>query len=138
MVTRSHIGRIPFHAGGAEALPRELPTALPASFAPVGPCVAKGLDPSWLLLPTFLNDTLMQEVPLGNVIFSIPFRVRHLSQCMTLFLGDIISAGTPRGATVMRSGDMVEVALDRIGVVRNNVRAVQGTTRMTPSSDARD
>jgi 2-keto-4-pentenoate hydratase/2-oxohepta-3-ene-1,7-dioic acid hydratase in catechol pathway len=93
------------------------------TFAPVGPCIATGLDPSRLVLRTLLNGTLMQEAPLGNMIFSLPFLVQYLSQCMTLFPGDIISAGTPRGVAAMRPGDVVEVAVDGIGTLRNPVRA---------------
>jgi 2-keto-4-pentenoate hydratase/2-oxohepta-3-ene-1,7-dioic acid hydratase in catechol pathway len=94
------------------------------TFAPVGPCIATGLDPSRLILRTFLNGTLMQEASLSDMIFSIPFLVHYLSQCMTLFPGDIISAGTPRGVAAMTPGDVVEVSVDGIGVLRNPVRSV--------------
>ncbi len=93
------------------------------TFAPVGPCVATGLDPSRLVLRTRLNGTLMQEASLSDMIFSIPFLVHYLSQCMTLFPGDIISAGTPRGVAAMKPGDVVEVSVDGIGVLRNPVRS---------------
>ena len=93
------------------------------TFAPVGPCVATGLDPSRMVLRTRLNGTLMQEASLSDMIFSIPFLVHYLSQCMTLFPGDIISAGTPRGVAAMKPGDVVEVSVDGIGVLRNPVRA---------------
>jgi len=49
--------------------------------------------------------------------------VQYLSQCMTLFPGDIISAGTPRGVAAMKSGDVVEVEIDGVGVLRNPVRS---------------
>jgi 2-keto-4-pentenoate hydratase/2-oxohepta-3-ene-1,7-dioic acid hydratase in catechol pathway len=93
------------------------------TFAPVGPCVATGLDPSRMVLRTHLNGTLMQEASLSDMIFSIPFLVHYLSQCMTLFPGDIISAGTPRGVAAMKPGDVVEVSVDGIGVLRNPVRS---------------
>jgi len=93
------------------------------TFAPVGPCVATGLDPSRLVLRTRLNGTLMQEASLSDMIFSIPFLVHYLSQCMTLFPGDIISAGTPRGVAAMKPGDVVEVSVEGIGVLRNPVRS---------------
>lgn len=93
------------------------------TFAPVGPCVATGLDPSRMVLRTRLNGTLMQEASLSDMIFSIPFLVHYLSQCMTLFPGDIISAGTPRGVAAMKPGDVVEVSVEGIGVLRNPVRS---------------
>jgi 2-keto-4-pentenoate hydratase/2-oxohepta-3-ene-1,7-dioic acid hydratase in catechol pathway len=93
------------------------------TFAPVGPCIATGLDPSSLVVRTYLNGRLMQNGKLADMIFSIPFLVQYLSQCMTLFPGDIVSAGTPRGVAAMKAGDVVEVAIDGIGVLRNPVRA---------------
>ena len=93
------------------------------TFAPVGPCIATDLDPATLVLRTRLNGRLMQEAKLSDMIFSIPFLVQYLSQCMTLFPGDIVSAGTPRGVAAMKPGDVVEVAIDGIGILRNPVRA---------------
>jgi 2-keto-4-pentenoate hydratase/2-oxohepta-3-ene-1,7-dioic acid hydratase in catechol pathway len=93
------------------------------TFAPVGPCIATGLDPASLVLRTHLNGRLMQEAALADMIFSMPFLVQYLSQCMTLLPGDIISAGTPRGVAAMQPGDVVEVSIDGIGVLRNPVRA---------------
>ena len=93
------------------------------TFAPVGPCIATDLDPATLVLRTRLNGRLMQEAKLSDMIFSIPFLVQYLSQCMTLFPGDIVSAGTPRGVAAMKPSDVVEVAIDGIGILRNPVRA---------------
>ena len=93
------------------------------TFAPFGPCIATDLDPSTLTLRTFLNGKLMQEARLADMIFSVPYLVHYLSQCMTLFPGDIISAGTPRGVAAMKPGDVVEVAIDGIGTLRNPVTA---------------
>jgi 2-keto-4-pentenoate hydratase/2-oxohepta-3-ene-1,7-dioic acid hydratase in catechol pathway len=53
----------------------------------------------------------------------MPFLVQYLSQCMTLYPGDVISAGTPRGVAAMRAGDVVEVTVEGIGVLRNPLRA---------------
>ena len=92
------------------------------TFAPVGPCIATDLDPAALTLRTRLNGRLMQEAKLADMIFRIPFLVQYLSQCMTLHPGDIISAGTPRGVAAMQPGDVVEVEIDGIGVLRNPVR----------------
>jgi 2-keto-4-pentenoate hydratase/2-oxohepta-3-ene-1,7-dioic acid hydratase in catechol pathway len=94
------------------------------TFAPVGPCITTDVDPTALTLRTRLNGRVMQEAKLGDMIFSIPFLVQYLSQCMTLFPGDIISAGTPRGVAAMKAGDVVEVEIDGIGVLRNPVVAV--------------
>jgi len=93
------------------------------TFAPFGPCIATDLDPTTLTLRTFLNGKLMQEGRIADMIFSIPFLIHYLSQCMTLLPRDLISTGTPRGVAAMKPGDVVEVAIDCIGVLRNPVAA---------------
>jgi 2-keto-4-pentenoate hydratase/2-oxohepta-3-ene-1,7-dioic acid hydratase in catechol pathway len=42
---------------------------------------------------------------------------------MTLFPGDIVITGTPRGIAPMKSGDTVEVEIEGIGTLRNTVQA---------------
>jgi len=93
------------------------------TFAAFGPCIATDLDPSGLIVRTYLNRRLMQEGRIAGLIFNIPFLVHYLSQCMTLLPGDVISTGTPRGVAAMKLGDVVEVSIDGIGVLRNPVQA---------------
>jgi 2-keto-4-pentenoate hydratase/2-oxohepta-3-ene-1,7-dioic acid hydratase in catechol pathway len=93
------------------------------TFAPCGPCIATGLDPSSLTLRTYLNGKLVQEGNTSNLIFSVPFLIHYMSQCMTLFPGDIISTGTPKGVGPMSTGDIVEVTVEEIGILRNEVKA---------------
>jgi len=57
------------------------------------------------------------------VVIRDRIKIHYLSQCMTLLPGDIISTGTPRGVAAMKPGDVVEVSIDGIGVLRNPVRA---------------
>jgi 2-keto-4-pentenoate hydratase/2-oxohepta-3-ene-1,7-dioic acid hydratase in catechol pathway len=92
------------------------------TFAAFGPCIATDLDPSGLIVRTSLNGRLMQEGRIADLIFSIPFLIHYLSQCMTLLPGDLISTGTPRGVAAMKPGDVVEVSIDGIGVLRNPVQ----------------
>jgi 2-keto-4-pentenoate hydratase/2-oxohepta-3-ene-1,7-dioic acid hydratase in catechol pathway len=97
------------------------------TFAPLGPCIATDLDPSGLILRTFLNGKLMQEGRIADLLFPIPLLIHYLSQCMTLLPGDLISIGTPRGVAAMKPGDVVEVAIDGIGVLRNPVAAARAS-----------
>jgi 2-keto-4-pentenoate hydratase/2-oxohepta-3-ene-1,7-dioic acid hydratase in catechol pathway len=94
------------------------------TFAPFGPCIATGLDPSRLTIQTYLNGKLLQEGRTENMIFSIPFLVHYLSQCMTLLPGDLISAGTPKGVGPMKPGDVVELSIEGIGTLRNPVQSI--------------
>jgi 2-keto-4-pentenoate hydratase/2-oxohepta-3-ene-1,7-dioic acid hydratase in catechol pathway len=94
------------------------------TFAPFGPCIATGLDPSRLTLRTRLNGKLMQEDPITGMIFPIPFLIHYISQCMTLLPGDLVSTGSPSGSAPLQPGDVVEVTIDGIGTLRNPVKAL--------------
>ena len=65
----------------------------------------------------------MQDGYTGNMVFPVAFLVAYLSQCMTLYPGDVISTGTPGGIGSMRVGDVVEVRIDGIGTLRNPIQA---------------
>jgi 2-keto-4-pentenoate hydratase/2-oxohepta-3-ene-1,7-dioic acid hydratase in catechol pathway len=93
------------------------------TFGPLGPCIATDLDPTRLQVQTFLNGKKVQEGFTGNMVFSVAFLVHYLSQCMTLYPGDIISTGTPGGIGPMKVGDIVEVKIDGIGTLRNPIKA---------------
>jgi 2-keto-4-pentenoate hydratase/2-oxohepta-3-ene-1,7-dioic acid hydratase in catechol pathway len=93
------------------------------TFSPFGPCIATGLDPTQLTVRTYLNGKKVQEGHTRNLVFSVAFLIHYLAQCMTLFPGDIISTGTPRGVGPMRPGDVVEVSIEGIGTLRNPVQA---------------
>ena len=92
------------------------------TFGPLGPCIATDLDPTQLQVQTFLNGKKVQEGFTGNMVFSVAFLVHYLSQCMTLYPGDIISTGTPGGIGPMKIGDIVEVKVDGIGTLRNPIK----------------
>jgi len=93
------------------------------TFGPLGPCIATDLDPTRLTVQTFLNGKKVQEGFTGNMVFSVAFLVHYLSQCMTLYPGDVISTGTPGGIGPMKIGDMVEVRIEGIGTLRNPIKS---------------
>ena len=92
------------------------------TFCPVGPCIVTELDPSDLQLMTRLNDEIKQNARTSTMAFSVPFLIRYISEIMTLCPGDLIATGTPAGVSKMRGGDIVEVEIEGIGVLRNRVR----------------
>jgi 2-keto-4-pentenoate hydratase/2-oxohepta-3-ene-1,7-dioic acid hydratase in catechol pathway len=96
------------------------------TFAPVGPCVATGLDPDGIRLKTFLNGKLVQSGTTANLIFPIPFLVRFLSRIMTLNPGDIIATGTPAGVGPVSPGDRVDVQIEGVGVLSNTFTRPSG------------
>jgi 2-keto-4-pentenoate hydratase/2-oxohepta-3-ene-1,7-dioic acid hydratase in catechol pathway len=92
------------------------------TFCPVGPYIVTGLDPSDLLVETCVNGELRQSGRTSAMAFPVPFLIRYISHVMTLNPGDLISTGTPAGVGPLRDGDMVEVEVEGIGVLRNPVK----------------
>ena len=59
------------------------------------------------------------------MVYSCAFLVRWISRMMTLYPGDVIATGTPAGVGPLVAGDVVEVSVAGIGVLRNPVHAPQ-------------
>lgn len=95
------------------------------TFAVFGPCVVTGLDPSQLKVKTFLNGKLRQAGNTKNLLFSVPFCIRFVSNIMTLNPGDIITTGTPSGVGPMIPGDRVDVQIEGIGTLSNVVMSIK-------------
>jgi 2-keto-4-pentenoate hydratase/2-oxohepta-3-ene-1,7-dioic acid hydratase in catechol pathway len=91
------------------------------TFAPIGPVIATGLDPSNLSVITRVNGTVRQNGTTADLLFSVPFIISYLSRYMTLLPGDLIMTGTPAGVGPIEVGDRIEVEIPGIGVLRNDV-----------------
>ena len=92
------------------------------TFAPLGPVLAAGLDPANLLLQTRLNGEVVQKQSTADLIFDCAAIMSWASGWVTLLPGDIIYTGTPGSTRKLSSGDVVEVEIQDIGVLRNPVR----------------
>jgi len=95
------------------------------TFAAFGPCIVSGIDPSKLKIKTFLNGKLRQSGNTNNLIFSVPYCIRFISNIMTLNPGDIITTGTPSGVGPMIPGDRVDVQIEGIGTLSNVVMSIK-------------
>jgi 2-keto-4-pentenoate hydratase/2-oxohepta-3-ene-1,7-dioic acid hydratase in catechol pathway len=93
------------------------------TFCPIGPRVVPGLDPSQLHVTTRVNGVVKQDSPTSDLIFDVPTLISFVTQHMTLEPGDIISTGTPSGVGNLNAGDVVEVEISGIGILRNPVIA---------------
>ncbi len=91
------------------------------TFAPLGPAIVTGLDYSNLLLQTRLNGELLQSQPTSDLLFNVETVVKWISGWVTLQPGDVIYTGTPGNTKRMMPGDVVEVELEGVGVLRNPV-----------------
>ncbi|HEX9093680.1 MAG TPA: fumarylacetoacetate hydrolase family protein [Coriobacteriia bacterium] len=89
-------------------------------FCPIGPWVETDVDPSDLLLETFLNGERVQSARTSDMIFDIPTIVAFASHVMTLLPGDVLLTGTPSGIGPMTAGDTVEVRIQGIGSLVNH------------------
>ncbi len=91
------------------------------TFAPLGPVVVTGLDYDNLLLQTRLNGELVQTERTADFIFDCATMVSWISRWVTLMPGDLIFTGTPGATRRLSAGDVVEVEIEGIGVLRNPV-----------------
>jgi 2-keto-4-pentenoate hydratase/2-oxohepta-3-ene-1,7-dioic acid hydratase in catechol pathway len=92
------------------------------TFCPVGPRVAEGLDWRRLEVIGRVNGKEVQRAPATDMAFTIPYLISYVSRVMTLEPGDLIATGTPAGTTKLESGDVIEVEIPGVGILRNPVR----------------
>ncbi|MBI4300105.1 MAG: fumarylacetoacetate hydrolase family protein, partial [Chloroflexi bacterium] len=95
------------------------------TFAPLGPWIVTGLDPSNLNLSLRLNGETKQQSSTSLLIYDLPAIISFASRHVTLEPGDVIYTGTPGQTSPMKAGDVVEVEVDGIGVLRNHVAVEQ-------------
>jgi 2-keto-4-pentenoate hydratase/2-oxohepta-3-ene-1,7-dioic acid hydratase in catechol pathway len=93
------------------------------TFNPIGPSIATDLDPGNLQLETRVNGEVKQKTNTNDLVFSVPKLISYLSESITLRPGDIIMTGTPFGVGPVMPGDVVEIDIAGIGVLRNPVVA---------------
>ena len=101
------------------------------TFGPLGPYLVtpdEVGDPQTLALQTRVNGVVRQKTSTADMIFSIAETIEWISQFVTLEAGDVIATGTPSGVgsttkTFLKEGDVVEVEIERVGLLRNPVGA---------------
>ncbi|MBA2526559.1 MAG: fumarylacetoacetate hydrolase family protein [Pyrinomonadaceae bacterium] len=91
------------------------------TFCPVGPVIVRAIDPLDAEVTTRLNGDIKQRARTSTMAFSVPFLIRYIAEIMTLYPGDLIATGTPAGVSPMKHGDIVEIEIEGIGVLRNYV-----------------
>ncbi len=91
------------------------------TFAPVGPWIETDLDPNNVRVEAYLNGKCRQSSSTQELVFSVPQIISFVSQIMTLMPGDVIATGTPPGIGPLASGDVIEIKIQGIGVLKNTV-----------------
>ena len=102
------------------------------TFCPMGPYLVHKSAVGWpvrLDVRTTVNGEVRQEANTELLYFDIPTLIATISAGITLEPGDVIATGTPEGVGMgfdpprfLRSGDVVEVMIDKLGTLRNPVR----------------
>ena len=114
----------PIHAWERNLLGKMFPT-----FCPMGPVLAtkdEVPDPANVKLQTRLNGKLMQDANTDDLVFSVVQLIEYYSQFYLFRPGDVITTGSPSGVgygrnpkLFMKAGDVVEVEVEGIGILRN-------------------
>jgi len=118
----------PIHAWEHNLLGKMFPT-----FCPMGPCIATRdeiPDPANVRIQTRLNGKVMQDANTDDLVFSVVKLIEYYSQFYLFRPGDVITTGSPSGVgfgrnpkVFMKPGDVVEVEVKQIGVLRNTIKA---------------
>ena len=99
------------------------------TFCPLGPWIVTDLDTRSLNVESRVNGETLQKSNTRHMIFSVAQIVSYCSRNMTLLPGTVILTGTPEGVgfarkppKFLKAGDVVEIEVEGIGVLRNTVR----------------
>lgn len=93
------------------------------TFGPVGPYIVSGLNYDDLLVQMRVNGETKQKERTSQLIHSVPAMVSSISQYVTLLPGDLIFTGTSGTTTAIKPGDLCEVEIEGVGVLKNPVVA---------------
>jgi 2-keto-4-pentenoate hydratase/2-oxohepta-3-ene-1,7-dioic acid hydratase in catechol pathway len=92
------------------------------TFCPLGPWIVDGLDYGRLRVRSRLNGQIRQDGSTDSLLFGVPELISFISKAMPLHPGDIVTTGTPAGVGPMADGDVIEIEVEGVGVLRNPVR----------------
>ncbi len=92
------------------------------TFAPIGPVIVSGLQHDNLRLQARINGKVVQDQNTSDLIHNVPSIIEFVSSVVTLNPGDVIMTGTPGSPGDIKSGDIVEVDIGGIGILKNFVK----------------
>ena len=91
---------------------------------PLGPAIETEFDVNGpAVITTRLNGEIRQQGPISDMIFSLAEIIEFASAAFTLLPGDVVLTGTPAGVGQIVAGDIVEVEITGLGILRNTARA---------------
>ncbi len=95
------------------------------TFGPIGPVIIPASameDPQTMKIQARVNGKTAQESNTRLMIFPVARIISYISKNMSLEPGDIIATGTPSGVSPLKDGDVVEIEIEGIGILKNPVR----------------
>jgi len=92
------------------------------TFCPIGPHIETELNVNDIQVICRINGNVKQTGLTSKMVFPVGFLIRYISRQMTLKAGDVIATGTPSGVSKLTAGDVCEVEVEGIGILRNPVR----------------
>lgn len=95
------------------------------TFAPCGPFIVSGLDYDNLAIELRQNGQVKQKQRTSDLIHDISTTVSWISRHLTLEPGDLIYTGTPGETAAIKPGDVLEVEIEGIGILKNGVEATR-------------
>jgi len=96
------------------------------TFCPLGPAIRVGADLEDLEVVTRVNGEERQRGHTREMVFPLVDLLVYASRMMTLYPGDVILTGTPAGTKPVQAGEVMEVEVSGVGVLRNPVEAWNG------------
>ena len=91
------------------------------TFCPLGPWIETEFVPDGQVLETRVDGEIRQKASNELMLYSVPKIIAHITEAITLLPGDVIFTGTPAGVGRIEPGQVVEVEVEGIGVLRNPV-----------------
>ncbi|MFS0867242.1 fumarylacetoacetate hydrolase family protein [Microbacterium sp. 179-B 1A2 NHS] len=93
------------------------------TFCPLGPAIETEFDlTGGARVVTRVNGEVRQDGPISDMVHSVPEIIAYASAAFTLLPGDVILTGTPAGIGAFDAGDVIEVEISGLGILRNPAR----------------
>ena len=92
------------------------------TFTPLGPFIVTDMQHDNMHLIGRINGEVVQEQVTSDLLYGVPRIIEFVSAMMTLNPGDVIMTGTPGAPNDIKEGDVMEIEIEGIGVLRNTVR----------------
>ena len=105
------------------------------TYGPLGPCIQTELDLASPPVISRVNGEVRQSQTTASMLWDVRTLIAYISGIMTLDPGDIIMTGTPEGVGPLKPGDVCEIEIGGIGILRNPV--IAATTRPFVAPPAR-